>query len=76
MINKISSQISKLEIRKNLIEESVVELEQSISCIDLQQLKLLYNEVTTNISGIQKTFEDLVAYHNNMVVEKVKYISQ
>lgn len=75
-INKISSQISKLEIRKNLIEESVVELEQSISHIDLQQLKLLYNEVTTNISGIQKTFEDLVAYHNNMVVEKVKYISQ
>lgn len=53
-----------------------MKLEQSISCIDLQQLKLLYNEVTTNISGIQKTFEDLVAYHNNMVVEKVKYISQ
>ncbi|MBP8743020.1 MAG: DUF2326 domain-containing protein [Acidaminococcaceae bacterium] len=75
-INKISSQISKLEIRKNLIEESVIELEQSISRIDLQQLKLLYNEVTTNISGIQKTFEDLVAYHNNMVIEKVKYISQ
>lgn len=75
-INKLSSQISKLEIRKKLIEESVVELKQSISSIDLQQLKLLYNEVTTNISGIQKTFEDLVAYHNNMVVEKVKYISQ
>ncbi len=75
-INRISSQISKLEIRKNLIEESVVELEQSISHIDLQQLKLLYNEVIANISGIQKTFEDLVAYHNNMVVEKVKYISQ
>lgn len=75
-INHISSQISKLEIRKNLIEESVVELEQSISHIDLQQLKLLYNEVTANISGIHKTFEDLVAYHNNMVIEKVKYISQ
>lgn len=75
-INRISSQISKLEIRKNLIEESVVELEQSISHIDLQQLKLLYNEVIANISGIQKTFEDLVAYHNNMVVEKIKYISQ
>lgn len=75
-INKTSSQISKLEIRKNLIEESVVELEESISNIDVQQLKLFYNEVTTNVSGIQKTFEDLVAYHNNMIVEKVKYISQ
>ena len=54
----------------------MVELEQSISHIDLQQLKLLYNEVTANISGIHKTFEDLVDYHNNMVIEKVKYISQ
>lgn len=75
-INKKSSLISKLEIRKNLIEESKKDLEESISYIDLQQLRILYGEVTKNISGIQKTFEDLVAYHNNMIVEKVKYISQ
>lgn len=75
-INRTSALISKLEIRKNLIEESRRDLEQSISHIDLQQLRLLYEEVTENISGIQKTFEDLVAFHNNMVIEKVKYISQ
>lgn len=75
-INKTSAIISKLEIRKNLIEELKQDLEQSVFHIDLQQLRLLYNEATANIFGIQKTFEDLVAYHNNMVVEKVKYISQ
>ena len=75
-INKTSALISKLEIRKNLIEESRRDLEQSISHIDLQQLRLIYEEVTENISGIQKTFEDLVSFHNNMVIEKVKYISQ
>ena len=75
-INKTSALISKLEIRKNLIEESRKDLEQSISHIDLQQLRLIYEEVTENISGIQKTFEDLVAFHNNMVIEKVKYISK
>ncbi|MDR1203465.1 MAG: DUF2326 domain-containing protein [Tannerellaceae bacterium] len=75
-INRTSSLISKLEIRKGLIEESKKELEQSASLIDLQQLKILYNEVRVNIAGIQKTFEDLVAYHNNMIVEKVKFISQ
>lgn len=75
-INKVSTLISKLGIRKNLIDESRRGLEQSISNIDLQQLKLLYNEAIFNISGIQKTFEDLVSYHNNMVIEKVKYISQ
>ena len=75
-INRTSALISKLEIRKNLIEESQRDLEQSISHIDLRQLRLLYEEVTENISGVQKTFEDLVAFHNNMVIEKVKYISQ
>lgn len=75
-INRTSALISKLEIRKNLIEESRRDLEQSISHIDLQQLRLLYEEAAENISGIQKTFEDLVAFHNNMVIEKVKYISQ
>lgn len=75
-INKTSALISKLEIRKNLIEESKQELESSISYIDLQQLRTLYNVVALNVEGLQKNFEDLVAYHNNMVVEKVKYISQ
>lgn len=75
-INRTSALISKLEIRKNLIEESRKDLEQSISHIDLQQLRLLYGEVTKNISNIQKTFDDLVVFHNNMVIEKVKYISQ
>lgn len=75
-INRISSQISKLKIRRNLINESLDELKQNISHIDLQQLKLLYDEVTLNISGIGKTFEDLVSYHNNMVNEKINYISQ
>lgn len=75
-INKTSALISKLDIRKNLIEESKWELEQSVSHIDLQQLRVLYDEVKANISGIQKTFEDLVSYHNNMVIEKIKFISQ
>ena len=75
-INRTSALISKLEIRKSLIEESKRDLEQSISYIDLHQLRVLYEEVSNNISGIQKTFENLVAYHNNMVVEKAKYISQ
>ena len=74
-INKTSSLISKLEIRKGLIEDSKRSLEKSISQIDMDQLKMLYKEVSDRIDGIQKTFEDLVEYHNNMIVEKAKYIA-
>ncbi len=75
-INKTSSLISKLEIRKGLIEDSKRSLEKSISQIDMEQLKMLYKEVSDRINGIQKTFEDLVEYHNNMIVEKAKYIAK
>ncbi len=75
-INKASSTISKLEIRKNLIVEAKRELESNVSSIDMQQLNALYKEVKLNIDGIQRSFEDLVAYHNKMIIEKIKFISQ
>ena len=74
-INKASSMLSKMNIRKSIIQEAKAEMEHSISKIDLAQLETLYCEVTSNISGIQKTFNDLVAYHNSMVVEKIKFIT-
>lgn len=75
-INKVSSSISKLEIRKNLIEEARKELEGNVAHIDMQQLKVLYQEVKLNMDGIHRSFEDLVAYHNKMIIEKIKFISQ
>lgn len=74
-INKFSSSISKMKIRKELIEEAKHELESSVSSIDLKQLEMLYSEATMNVSGIQKTFSELVSYHNNMLVEKAKFIA-
>lgn len=47
-INKVSSQISKMEIRKSLIKEAKAELENNISTIDINQLRILYKEVTLN----------------------------
>ncbi len=74
-INKTSSLISKMNIRKNLIEEAIKELEQNVSNVNLKQLETLYSEAKINVKGIQKTFTDLVAYHNNMLVEKAKFIA-
>lgn len=74
-INKLSAVLSRLRIKKQLIEEAVAELEKQTSHIDLGQLKDLYAEVSNNISGIQKTFDDLVNYHNTMIQQKTKYIS-
>jgi uncharacterized protein YydD (DUF2326 family) len=75
-INLISKDVGNLNIRRNLIEETKDELSSAASKIDLAQLELIYNQASSNIEGLQKTFEDLVAYHNQMVEERIAYISK
>lgn len=75
-INLISKDVGNLNIRRSLIEETKDDLSSTASKIDLSQLELIYNQASSNIEGLQKTFEDLVAYHNQMVEERIAYISK
>lgn len=75
-INKTSSSIGKLNIRKDLIKEAEGELQSSKSEIDLRQLEIIYEQATSKITSIQKTFTDLVSFHNAMIGEKVKFITK
>ena len=75
-VNKLSSTIGKLNIRKDLIRETEEELKSSKSNIDLRQLEIIYEQATNKITTIQKSFSDLVAFHNTMIEEKVKFITK
>lgn len=75
-INSISSEISKHSIRMDLIFEAQRELKAQSVQMDLRQLELIYKQATDKVSTIQKTFEDLVKFHNRMIGEKVKYITK
>lgn len=75
-VNKLSSTIGKLIIRKDLIRETEEELKSSKSNIDLRQLEIIYEQATNKITTIQKSFSDLVAFHNTMIEEKVKFITK
>ncbi len=75
-INLISSTISQLQIRKNLIDETQNDLLSSVSTIDLKQLEMIYSQAKRNIPTLQKSFEDMVNYHNQMIKEKAKYITK
>lgn len=74
-LNKLSSEINRLKIRRDLIKESEQELASSVSTIDLNELYQIYQQTTMLIDNIQKTFDDLVKYHNQMLNEKIKFIS-
>lgn len=74
--NKLSSEIGRLNIRKNLILETENELKNNISTIDVKQLEIIYSQATNLITNVQKSFDDLVAYHNQMLIEKAKFITK
>jgi uncharacterized protein YydD (DUF2326 family) len=75
-VNLISSEIGRLELRKDLISEAQREILSGISTIDLQQLQQIYQQATSLVSGIQKTFQELHDFHNRMVESKIRFIAQ
>jgi uncharacterized protein YydD (DUF2326 family) len=75
-INVVASEISKLDIRKSLIVEAQKGFEESYSSIDLAQLKAIYEQTTSIIGKIQKSFEDLHNFHNKMLEAKIRFITK
>lgn len=75
-VNLTSSEISRLQLRKDLILEAKQEMQSGKSTIDMQQLQQIYSQATSLVSGIQKTFLELNDFHNRMVESKIRFIAQ
>ncbi len=67
--------MSRLRLRKVLILESKTDLEKNVSDIDLKEVKMLYDQADKLIPNIQKSFEDIVEFHNKMTKYKIEYIT-
>lgn len=74
-VNILSSEIGRLELRRSLILEAEEEMRLGESAIDTQQLRAIYEQATSLVSGIQKTFEELNDFHNRMVESKIRFIT-
>ncbi len=74
-LNKLSTRLARLELRRELIRESINELALEVSNIDVEKIRALYDEAKVLIPKLQKTFEDTMSFHNAMVQEKRRFIS-
>lgn len=72
----VASELSKVRLRRDLVNEAVFEVSAQRSHIDIAELKKLYSEVSERFGGLTKSFEELVSFHNKMVEEKVRYIAK
>jgi len=56
--------------------ESRAELENELSDVEPQNIRALYEEAKLLLPNLQRSFEATVAFHNNMVREKVEFITR
>lgn len=75
-LNSTSTLLSKLQLRKELIIESQEDLKTEHSKIDATQIKLLYEKANALIPNIQVSFEETLKFHNDLINEKIKYITK
>lgn len=75
-LNKVASDITSLRIRRDVIAESIEDFNQQRFDSDLTQLKLVYQQASALIPNLQHTFEEMVAYHNKMLTNRVRFIEE
>lgn len=75
-INTVSSQLSSLKLRRSILIEAQQELSSQKSEIDVESLKLIYSQAKMFVPTLHKTFEDLLAHHNNMLDKKVEFVGE
>lgn len=73
-INRITTDITGLSIRRELIIDASNDFDSQKFNVDISQLKLVYQQASALIPNLQKTFEDLVSYHNQMIESKIRFI--
>lgn len=75
-LSKLSTEFSRLNMRRELIIESKEDLEKEKTNIDVRQIELLYNKASKLIPNLQVSFQETVQFHNDLIDEKVKYIEK
>lgn len=75
-VNAVSSEIASLSLRKNIILEAKQDFESQKSDMDTQVLGAIYQQAASLIPNLQRKFEELVMYHNQMLIQKIKFITQ
>lgn len=75
-LNHVSADITLLSIRKDIILDTQADFSSQKFDDDTIQLKLIYEQASALIPNLQKTFDELVQYHNQMLDNKLKFITQ
>ncbi len=75
-INKVTSRTSLLSLRRELINETVESYDKQNFGEDVFQLEMIYKQASAYVPKIQRTFKELVDFHNTMLENKKAFVAQ
>ncbi|MCH4171640.1 MAG: DUF2326 domain-containing protein [Lactobacillus sp.] len=71
-----SNRLTATKLRLSLVKDAQRQVEDSKSLVDVKELQLLYSEAAEMVNGLQASFEQLVAYNNQMIQARVQFIGK
>lgn len=74
--SELNDQLQLLYYDVSLIEKSIERLDEEKANIDIQIIKELYEEANAYIEKIDKSFEEVMAFHNSMIENRIKFIKK
>lgn len=75
-MSQTATQLSVISLRKELIEESRKNLERDVSKVSIDEIEALYREAKRLIPNLQRSFEESVQFHNQMIQNKLDFITR
>lgn len=74
-LNSVLGSLSALTIRKSVIDEALSDIQGRKFDDNLDAVAAIYKQASAFIPNLQKSFEDLVSYHNQMLENKKDFLS-
>lgn len=74
-LNSVLGILSALTIRKSVIDEALSDIQGRKFDDNLDVIAAIYKQASAFIPNLQKSFEDLVSYHNQMLENKKEFLS-
>lgn len=75
-MNQKASRISLLNLRKELINETVASFDNQNFSEDVLQLEMIYKQASAFVPKMQRTFKELVDFHNAMLENKKSFVAR
>ena len=73
-VNELQENMQFIEFEIGNIEGSISKLSQEKKDIDFATLKAIYEEAKSYVPNLQKSFEDMVNFHNSMIQNRIDFI--